>query len=123
MPQRQSIESYRDLEVWQRGVTLVKTVYDLTEPFPASKKYGLTSQLRRASVSIPSNIAEGWGYSSRDQYHHYLERARSSLLEVETQIIVADQLGYISSEEKKSTLNETTVESKMLLSLMRALRS
>ena len=123
MPQRQSIESYRDLEVWQRGVTLVKTVYDLTEPFPASEKYGLTSQLRRASVSIPSNIAEGWGYSSRDQYLHYLERARSSLLEVETQIIVADQLGYISSEEKKSTLNETTVESKMLLSLMRALRS
>jgi len=123
MSQRQSIESYRDLEVWQRGVTLVKTVYDLTESFPASEKYGLTSQLRRASVSIPSNIAEGWGYSSRDQYLHYLERARSSLLEVETQIILADQLGYISSEEKKSTLNETTVESKMLLSLMRALRS
>jgi len=123
MSQRQSIESYRDLEVWQRGVTLVKTVYDLTESFPASEKYGLTSQLRRASVSIPSNIAEGWGYNSRDQYLHYLERARSSLLEVETQIILADQLGYISSEEKKSTLNEMTVESKMLLSLMRALRS
>ena len=116
------IQSYRDLEVWQRGIELVTQVYGLTEGFPASEKYGLTSQLRRAVISIPSNIAEGWGYSSRAQYVHYLEQARSSLLEVETQIIIAEQLGYIEESQEAELIRETTIESKMLLTLKRSLQ-
>ena len=74
-------------------------------------------------VAIPSNIAEGWGYSSRDQYVYYLEQARSSLLEVETQIIIAERLSYVTEETRDELLEQTTVESKMLLSLMRSLQS
>jgi four helix bundle protein len=122
MRQRKSIESYRDLEVWQRGIDLVEQTYQITDHFPAQEKYGLTAQLRRAVVSISSNIAEGWGYSSRKQYIHFLEQARSSLLEVETQFIIAERLGYITASALEGMLRETTTESKMLLSLMRALR-
>jgi four helix bundle protein len=123
MPEEKSVESYRDLKVWQRGMKLVEQVYTLTEPFPASEKYELTSQLRRAAVSVPSNIAEGWGHSSQKQYIHFLELARSSLFEIETQIRIADRLGYVSADERNQLLSETDAQSKMLLSLMRSLRS
>jgi four helix bundle protein len=119
---RKPIRSYRDLEVWQRGIDLGTDVYDLTERFPASEKYGLTSQVRRAVISIPSNTAEGWGYSSRAQYVHYLEQARSSLLEVEIQIVIAERLGYIDATDKMEILRATTVESKMLLAHKRSLQ-
>jgi len=117
------VESYRDLEVWQRGIGLVERVYDVTDGFPEREQYELTSQLRRAVVAIPSNIAEGWGYSSRDQYVYYLEQARSSLLEVETQLIIAERLSYITEDTRNELLQKTTTESKMLLSLMRSLQS
>ena len=123
MPEEKSVESYRDLKVWQRSMKLVEQVYTLTEPFPASEKYGLTSQLRRAAVSIPSNIAEGWGHSSQKQYIHFLELARSSLFEIETQIRIANRLGYVNADERDQLLSETDAQSKMLLSLMRSLRS
>lgn len=123
MSERSSVESYRDLEVWQRGITLVEQVYEATEDFPAEEKYGLTSQLRRAIVSIPSDIAEGWGYSSRKQYIHFLEQARSSLLEVETQIMIGERLGYVSQEKRVKLIKQTTIESKMLLALVRSLQS
>ncbi len=123
MSDQSSVESYRDLEVWQRGITLVERVYEVTDRFPDREQYELTSQLRRAVVAIPSNIAEGWGYSSRDQYVYYLEQARSSLLEVETQLIIAERLSYITEDTRDDLLRGTTVESKMLLSLMRSLQS
>ena len=123
MPEEKSVESYHDLKVWQRGMKLVEQVYTLTEPFPASEKYELTSQLRRAAVSVPSNIAEGWGHSSQKQYIHFLELARSSLFEIETQIRIASRLGYVNADERDQLLSETDAQSKMLLSLMRSLRS
>jgi four helix bundle protein len=123
MSDRGSIESYRDLEVWQRGIVLVERVYEVTDGFPEREQYELTSQLRRAAVAIPSNIAEGWGYSSRDQYVYSLEQARSSLLEVETQIIIAERLSYMTEDTRNDLLQKTTTESKMLLSLMRSLQS
>ena len=123
MTDRGSVESYRDLEVWQRGIVLVERVYAVTDDFPDREQYELTSQLRRAVVAIPSNVAEGWGYSSRDQYVYYLEQARSSLLEVETQIIIAERLSYVTEETRDELLEQTTVESKTLLSLMRSLQS
>ena len=123
MPEEKSVESYHDLKVWQRGMKLVEQVYTLTEPFPASEKYELTFQLRRAAVSVPSNIAEGWGHSSQKQYIHFLELARSSLFEIETQIRIASRLGYVNADERDQLLSETDAQSKMLLSLMRSLRS
>ncbi len=123
MSDRGSVESYRDLEVWQRGIVLVERVYEVTDGFPSAEQYESTSQLRRAVVAIPSNIAEGWGYSSRDQYVYYLEQARSSLLEVETQIIIAERLSYITEDTRDDLHRKTTTESKMLLSLMRSLQS
>ena len=123
MSDQSSVESYRDLEVWQRGIVLVERVYEATDGVPDREQYELTSQLRRAAVAIPSNIAEGWGYSSRDQYVYYLEQARSSLLEVETQLIIAERLSYITEDMRNDLLRETTTESKMLLSLMRSLQS
>ena len=123
MPEEKSVESYRDLKVWQRDMKLVEQVYTLTEPFPASEKYELTSQPRRAAVSVPSNIAEGWGHSSQKQYIHFLELARSSLFEIETQIRIANRLGYVNADERDQLLSETDAQSKMLLSLMRSLRS
>ncbi|WP_263808750.1 four helix bundle protein [Salinibacter sp.] len=123
MSDQSSVESYRDLEVWQRGIVLVERVYEATDGFPNREQYELTSQLRRAVVAIPSNIAEGWGYSSRDQYVYYLEQGRSSLLEVETQLIIAERLSYITEDTRDDLLRGTTVESKMLLSLMRSLQS
>ena len=116
MRQRKPIESYRDLEVWQRGIDLVEQTYQITDHFPMQEKYGLTAQLRRAVASISSNIAEGWGYSLRKQYIHFLEQARSSLLEVETQFIIAERLGYIPTLVLEEVLRETAAESKMLLS-------
>ena len=115
------ITTYRDLKVWQRGMRLVQRVYSLTSNFPTSEKNALVSQLQRAVVSIPSNIAEGWGFRSRKQYVHYLYIARCSLFEVETQISIARNLGYISERQETEALAETDIQSRMLLSLIRSL--
>ncbi len=122
MARKQPIRSYRDLEVWQRGVDLVERIYKLTPSFPSEEKFGLTAQIRRAAVSIPSNIAEGWGRDSTKEYVHFVRIARSSLFEVETQLIIAHRLGYLNEDALKTLLQETDVESRMLLSLIRSLK-
>jgi len=81
-----ALKSYKELIVWQKSMTLVKELYKLTESFPENEKFGLTSQMRRASISIPSNIAEGWGRLSRKNYIQFLRISRGSLFELETQI-------------------------------------
>ena len=121
MARKQPVRSYRDLEVWKRGVDLVELIYKLTQAFPPEEKFGLTSQLRRAAVSISSNIAEGWGRDSTKDYVHFVRIARSSLLEIETQLIIAHRLGYLSKPVLQTMLEETTVEGKMILSLIRSL--
>jgi four helix bundle protein len=85
---------FRDLLAWQRGMALVTRVYSATQEFPRREVYGLTNQIRRASVSIPSNIAEGKGRHSKKEYIQFLYRARGSLFEVETQLEIASNLGY-----------------------------
>ena len=122
MARKQPIRSYRDLEVWKRGVDLVELIYKLTQSFPSEEKFGLTSQLRRAAVSISSNIAEGWGRDSTKDYVRFVRIARSSLFEIETQLIIAHRLGYLNEDALRASLQETEVESKMLLSLIRSLR-
>lgn len=90
--------SYRELIVWQKAKTLAVLIYRETEQFPRSECYGLTSQLRRASVSVASNIAEGQGRLTTGEFKHFLGQARGSLLEMETQLAIALDLGLLSRE-------------------------
>ena len=87
---------YKNLLVWQKAIALVTQVYVATKSFPKEELYGLTSQIRRSAVSIPSNIAEGQGRLTSGEFRHFLGLARGSLAELETQLIIATNLGYIS---------------------------
>ena len=111
---------YRDLEVWQRAMELCESVYALLRRFPAEEKYALCDQLRRAVVSIPSNIAEGNGRGSKTEYARFLAIARGSLFEVRTQLELSERLGYVKVSEETWMLIEGM--SKMLYSLMSKLR-
>ena len=121
MRRREPVSSYRDLEVWQRGMDLVELVYTLTKPFPAEERFALTAQLRRAATSIPSNVAEGWGRGGNKEFMYFLKIARGSLAEVETQLILAHRLGYLEEEPLRRALEDATVEGKMLTALLRSL--
>jgi len=92
------IHSYKDLIVWQRSMELVVSIYELTDQFPKEEIYGITSQIRRSSISVPSNIAEGAGRKSPKEFKQFLFIALGSLSELETQIIIAKNLKYIDKE-------------------------
>ena len=93
------IRTHKDLKIWQRSVALVTRVYAITEKFPKSEMWGLTNQIRRASVSVPSNIAEGSGRRSDKELVQFLHIASGSLAELETQFIIANNLGFIANNE------------------------
>jgi four helix bundle protein len=114
--------SFRDLVVWQRAVQSAVAVYRLTASFPASERFGLTNQLRRASVSIASNIAEGYGRSTRGEYIQFLGHARGSNLEVQTQLVIADALGFGLKCERQQAVDLIDEVSKMLVAMMAKLR-
>jgi four helix bundle protein len=86
---------YRDLIAWQKAMEFVTEIYGATQRFPGEERYGLTNQLRRAAVSVPSNIAEGQARFSQKEFHHFLSQARGSLAEIETQLLIARHLRYI----------------------------
>src|SRR6185312_4397848 len=90
--------TYKDLIVWQRAIDLIEIVYRITQQFPHDERWGLVSQLRRASISIASNIAEGQGRSTPGEFRQFLGHARGSTLEVETQLIIAVRLGLLTNE-------------------------
>ena len=119
---RTEIRSYRDLIVWQKSIELVKICYQLTETFPQREIYGLSQQLRRASVSVPSNIAEGNGRESKKDYIHFLNISRGSLKETETQLIIAETLGFIKSNELETVLDKTGEIGFLLNNLIRSLK-
>ncbi len=115
--------SFRDLIVWQRAVELAVEIYRLTDDFPKSEMYGLSSQLRRASVSIASNIAEGYGRTTKGEYVQFLGHARGSLCEVQTQLVIAQQLG-LSSESKRERCEGFAHEvGKMLNAILEKIRN
>src|SRR5260370_41920494 len=93
------VKKYSELIVWQKAMDLTEEVYTETQHFPKEEIYGLTSQLRRAAVSVPSNIAEGQGRKSTSEFLHYLSIAYGSLMEVETQILIAARLAYIEGQQ------------------------
>jgi four helix bundle protein len=115
------VSSYKDLVVWQRSIELSLSIYRLTATFPVEERFGITSQLRRASVSIPSNIAEGYGRGTRKEYKQFLSIARGSTLEVQTQLIIADTPGYCNLDTLRRAEPLSQEVSKMLYSLIRML--
>ena len=99
------VKSYQDLETWKQAMALVVEVYRVTKLFPKEELFGLTSQVRRAAVSIPSNIAEGQGRDSTKEFLHHLSIAYGSLCEAETQILIAKKLDYLGQQDYESLLD------------------
>ena len=104
------IKSYKDLLIWQKGIDISIKLYELVQDFPKEEMYALTSQLKRAAVSIPSNIAEGYGRNSTQSYIHFVSISRGSLFELETQLIVAQKLKFIKNETLFSDLMNQITE-------------
>lgn len=117
------MRDFRKLDIWKNGIEIVKQIYKLSNKFPSEEKFGLRSQITRASVSIPSNIAEGCSRSSEIEFKRYLEIAIGSLFEVETQLIIAIELGFIKSDELKIIFDLLDVEAKMINSLVRKIKN
>jgi four helix bundle protein len=99
-------KSYRDLIVWQKAMALAQSVYKLTENLPKREAYGLADQTRRAAVSVASNIAEGYGRLSDLQFRHFLGNARGSLYEMQTQVELATNLGYLKTEDGRQLIDQ-----------------
>ncbi len=118
------IKSYKDLLIWKKGITVVKLVYHLVKTFPPEEIYALCSQLKRASVSIPSNIAEGYGRNTDKPFSHFLDIARGSLFEIETQLLIANGLGFITDEKiYQELLSQIEEESKMINAFSKKLKA
>ena len=118
---RVPVKSYRDLIVWKKSVELVQDVYELTDVFTTNERFGLTSQMRRCAISIPSNIAEGWGRKRTGSYVQFLGIAFGSLAELTTQLEIAFRLNYCSLERRNVLENEMNELSKMLFVLIQKL--
>ncbi len=112
-----------DLKVWRRSIALVRTIYDITNVFPRHELFGLTSQLRRAATSIPSNIAEGHARNSTRDYARFVSHAQGSLAEVVTQTHIALELGYLESDAASPVLRELDEIGRILNRLRRSLTS
>ena len=117
-----AISNYRELKVWQQGIQLSESIYRVTAEFPKHELYGFTSQMRRAVVSIPSNIAEGHIRDSTKEYLHHLSFALGSLAELETQTVIAQRLGYLSTDIVSSIVEQCDHLGRMLRNLQRSLR-
>ena len=111
------VQNYRELIVWQKAMDLVELVYQATKIFPKEELYGLTSQVRRAAVSIPSNIAEGQARRSTAEFKNFLSIAQGSRAEVETQILLSQRLGYISQQQADLILALSEEIKRMIYSL------
>lgn len=114
------VKTHKDLDIWKRGIAFVEQIYKVTGKFPKDELYGLTSQLRRSSVSYPSNIAEGAARSSKKEYIQFLYFALASLSEVETQLIIAEKLKYLNAND---LLEEVEALRRMSLSFIKYLKS
>ena len=113
-----ALKYYKDLLAWQKAMDLVTVIYRITQKFPKHELFSLTSQLRRAAVSIPSNIAEGQGQLSKGDFRRFLGYARGSLCELETQIIISQNLDYLTEEEVINLLDLATEVGRILNGLI-----
>ncbi len=115
------IKSFKDLKIWQKGIELVKVVYQITDSFPSKETYGIVSQMRRSAISVPSNIAEGFMRRHNKEYKQFLYIALGSLAELETQIILSDELGLLKNEQGKNIQADTNELNKMITGLIKCL--
>ena len=112
---------FKDLNVWQKDMDLTTDIYRITEKFPQAEKFGLISQINRSVVSIPSNIAEGAGRNSKKEFSHFLSIAIGSAFELETQLLIAQNLKYISGDKPKELVTELSNIQNMLFGLKKSL--
>lgn len=115
--------SYKDLLVWQKGIDLVKLIYKTTQSFPSDERFGLISQMRRAAVSVPSNLAEGQARKSTAEFIQFVSQSEGSLAELDTQLIIAIELGYCARNDANQTFELIGELRRMLNSLRRKLIS
>jgi four helix bundle protein len=117
-----AVKQYQELIAWQKGIALVTEIYQASSSFPRDEMYGLTSQLRRAAVSVPSNVAEGQGRASTGEFIQFLCHARGSLFEVETQVIVAHNLNYLSKAQHDLLIAKISELGRILNGLIRSVQ-
>lgn len=117
----EKIRNFRDLDIWKKGIEIVENIYKITKKFPQAELYGLMSQMRRAAVSIPANVAEGFNRFHNKEYRQFLYISLGSCAELETYIELAAILKYMANEEKDFLLEEIDHESRMLRSLIKKL--
>lgn len=117
------MRDFRKLDIWKNGIELVKQVYLITKKLPSEEKFGLKSQITKAAVSIPSNIAEGCSRNSEIEFKRFLEISMGSLFEVETQLVIIEELGFINSEDLKQLFKLIEKEAKMINSLIKIIKN
>jgi len=115
-------QHYKDLIVWQKAMDLVSALYDATDDFPKRETYSLTDQMRRAAVSIPSNIAEGQAHFSRREFRHFLRHSSGSLAELETQILIAQRRNYLTESQTEELLRRAHEVGRILSGLLNSLK-
>ena len=120
--EKRKVKSYKDLQVWQKGIEITDYVYEITSFFPNEERYGLTSQLQRAAISIPANIAEGFGRHSRKEFIQFCRIALGSCSELETHLLIAKRRNYCSEERFLTLTSELESQSKMLMKLIQSLK-
>jgi four helix bundle protein len=114
-------QSYRDLLVWQKGIVLAKQIYKLTSAFPSEEKFGLISQMRRAAVSVPSNIAEGQARHTTGEFVLFISHAEGSLAELDTQVTLAIELNFLTTDQAKPCIDSVSELRRMLNGLRRVI--
>ena len=117
------IKSFKDLNIWMRSIKIVKEIYQISKLFPKEEVYGLTNQVRRSAISIPSNIAEGFARFHNKEYRQFLFISLGSCAELSTQMIIALHLGYVENKKADQLLNEIDEISKMTMSLIKKLNN
>jgi four helix bundle protein len=115
------LSSYQQLDIWKKSLGLVTEIYQISSTFPKAEIFGLTSQMRRAAISIPANIAEGWGRKLTKEFIQFLRIARGSLLELETHLIIAQNLDYLETQILDGLLPRTQENNKMINAMISSL--
>lgn len=116
-----TIKSFRELDIWKKGIALVKMIYQATETFPQHERYGLSAQMRRCGISIPSNVAEGFRRGHSKEFKQFLHIARGSCAELETQVVIARELHYLEGPVEQAFLEILDHISRMITNLLRKL--
>jgi four helix bundle protein len=116
------INSFKELEIWKKGIEIVKMVYQLTSTFPKTEDYGLSSPMRRCAVSVPSNIAEGFRRNGKKEFRQFLNIALGSLAELETQLIIAKEINYLDGQNLDTLFSSIEVLNRMTVSLSKKLK-